>query len=105
MSKATPWTPCQLRLLRELYPTLSAQTVAREVGRTVASVYLMAFRLELRKATSEASKALPKRARPTVEPVAEPVAQPLVHTRYLVQRTTDGLPAGIRSATQYRLQG
>lgn len=43
------WTPAQIALLRALYPDLKAETVAREVGRPIGSVYQKAAALGLRK--------------------------------------------------------
>lgn len=43
------WSPRELRLLRELYPDLLAESVAREIGRSVRSIYAMAGLLGLRK--------------------------------------------------------
>lgn len=45
------WTAHELRLLRELYPDLTAETVARELGRPVSTVYSKANALGLRKST------------------------------------------------------
>jgi hypothetical protein len=44
-----PWTERDLRLLRELYPDMLATTVAREIGRSVSSVYQKAIAQGLRK--------------------------------------------------------
>ena len=49
MSRRAPWTPQQLRLLRELYPDLLGETVTREIGRPLESVYAKAAELGLRK--------------------------------------------------------
>ena len=43
------WSPHELRLLRELYPDLKAETVARELGRPVRAVYCKARELGLTK--------------------------------------------------------
>lgn len=42
-----PWTPHELRLLRELYPDLRGETVAREIGRPVRAIYQKARELGL----------------------------------------------------------
>lgn len=44
-----PWSERELRLLRDLYPDLLAETVARELGRPVRSVYCKARELGLSK--------------------------------------------------------
>ena len=55
MSRKDPWTERELRLLRELYPDLKAETVAIEIGRTVRAVHQKARSMGIEK--SEAFKA------------------------------------------------
>jgi len=44
------WTKTEIRLLRKLYPVRGANTVAKELGRSAASVYNMAHKLKIEKA-------------------------------------------------------
>jgi len=55
MSDPRHWTPAQIAKLRALYPDLKADTVAREIGRSVGSVHRKAALLGIGK--SEAFKA------------------------------------------------
>lgn len=55
MTDPRHWTPAQIAKLRALYPDLKADTVAREIGRSVGSVHRKAALLGLSK--SEAFKA------------------------------------------------
>lgn len=55
MSRKDPWTERELRLLRELYPDLKAETVATTIGRTVRAVHQKARSMGIEK--SEAFKA------------------------------------------------
>lgn len=47
--KRREWTDRELRILRDLYPDVLAETVARELGRSVSSVHQKAGLLGLRK--------------------------------------------------------
>lgn len=44
-----PWTDAKLRLLRDLYPDLHTETVARELGLSVSAIHNKAYQLGLRK--------------------------------------------------------
>lgn len=55
MTDPRHWTPAQIAKLRKLYPDLKAETVAREIGRSVGSVHRKAALLGIGK--SEAFKA------------------------------------------------
>ncbi|GHC72919.1 hypothetical protein GCM10007320_09140 [Pseudorhodoferax aquiterrae] len=46
------WTERELRLLRDLYPDLLAETVARQIGRTTKAVQLKARELGIRKSAA-----------------------------------------------------
>lgn len=49
MSKRRPWTKRELAVVRRKYPNTDTRELAREIGRSVRSVYLAATKLGLRK--------------------------------------------------------
>ena len=49
LTKANLWSKKEIDLLKQLYPTKTAQQIADKIGRTVGTVRLRAFKLGLKK--------------------------------------------------------
>lgn len=55
-------TPKDIATVRELYPIMPTDELARRIGRSVGALYVLANRLDLRKAPAYSRKPAPRRA-------------------------------------------